>query len=134
LAFWHGDSITPPTQLLLNIPPDVEIDTVVLRNALTGHVQELLLRRDSALEAAPDVSDDFLAQVDGFYDVRPVRESRWRQLVADTALIRDVPPRERVYEVRRQWCRGWPCLEGAFIELRRRGTHWRGLVFMEWVE
>jgi hypothetical protein len=69
------------------------------------------------------------------YDVRLIPEAAWDSMVAaDSNLLAGVELHGAVYHVSREWCRGWPCHDGNWVDVRRQGHRYRGVVFAWWVE
>jgi hypothetical protein len=133
-SFWRLHPTEQSTKLSINVPRDTPVDPAELR-ALLAAPATVTLFRDSSRYNNLNLPADSQGSRGDIYDIRLIPPSAWDSIVAaDSALFSAITIQGAVYHVAREWCRGWPCHDGAWVDVRRDGDKYRGVVFAWWVE
>ena len=123
---WLRFMSSRPRQVSLNLPPSLHIDTAALRADIGLWSGALNLYRDSSWFASAIISPRAVKQLHGVYDVRPVADTDFLEMLERFEL--DFPPPRSldtplivgsIYRVSYEACRGWPCHDGDEVEVRR---------------
>lgn len=133
-AFWRYQHAEPPGRLSVNVPPETPLDSGTMR-ALRSTATAITLFRDTSRYNARNISVDSQRVLGNIYDVRRIPPAVWDSMAAaDSNLFAAVEVHGPVYHVSRESCRGWPCHEGVWVEVRRAGSEYQGVVFAWWAE
>lgn len=133
-AFFQLQGTEWTGHLAINIPMDTPVAPEAFA-ALRSDSTTVTLFRDSSRYNARNISADSQRVLGTVYDVRVMSHVAWDSMVAaDSNLFADVERQGAVYRVSREWCRGWPCHEGAWVDVRPEGRQYQGVVIAWWVE
>jgi hypothetical protein len=133
-AFWHFRHAEPPTHLAVNLPMGTAADSAALE-ALLMAPGTITLFHDTSRYSAASISADSQAVLGEIYDLRPILPAEWDSLVAaDSNIFRGIDICGVVYRVSREWCRGWPCHDGAWVDVQPAGRRFLGVMFAMWTE
>lgn len=133
-TFWRYRHAAPPTHLAVNLPMGSAADSAALEALLTAP-GAITLFHDTSRYSAASISADSQAVLGEIYDLRPILPAEWDSSVAvDSDVFRGMDIRGVVYRVAREQCRGWPCHDGAWVDVLPAGRGFRGVLFAMWTE
>jgi len=113
------------SHLLVNVPPDRRALDSVLAADLDDWSGSVRVVRDTAWYGGELIEKKLLESYQGVWDVRPA--SAYDHLRGEV--------RGTAYAVANMWCVGWPCHQGAQVDVIRVGRQFVGrAVILNWVE